>query len=205
MNCGSGKLFKPECLNIDINPMWRPDIVADLTKPFPDTPQRAYETARFGPVRLAPGTVTRIIAHDLLEHLPELTTFYTSCLQLLEDGGVLDVVVPYDLSHGAWQDPTHVRAFNENSWLYVTDWHWYLGWEEARFELVSLQFRYSTVGQGLLDAGEDDALVQRTPRAVDAMAVLLRKRACSPKEQEKVRERMQRYGHRPDGFYSAGI
>ena len=33
----------------------------------------------------------------------------------------------------AWQDPTHVRAMNENSWIYYCDWFWYLGWVEHRF------------------------------------------------------------------------
>lgn len=37
----------------------------------------------------------------------------------------------------AWQDPTHVRALNENSWTYYTDWFWYLGWYEHRFEIAS--------------------------------------------------------------------
>jgi hypothetical protein len=43
-------------------------------------------------------------------------------LNLLVEEGELEIVVPYDLSLGAWQDPTHVRAFNENSWRYYCDW-----------------------------------------------------------------------------------
>jgi len=56
-----------------------------------------------------------------------------SCLDLLKVGGIFEINVPYDLSLGAWQDQTHVRAFNENSWLYYTDWFWDMGWTEARF------------------------------------------------------------------------
>ena len=41
--------------------------------------------------------------------------------------------MPYEHAPTAWQDPTHVRAMNENSWLYYTDWFWYLGWFEHRF------------------------------------------------------------------------
>ena len=41
--------------------------------------------------------------------------------------------MPYEHAATAWQDPTHVRAMNENSWLYYTDWFWYLGWFEHRF------------------------------------------------------------------------
>jgi len=43
----------------------------------------------------------------------------TNCLKLLRVGGVFKILVPYDLSYGAWQDPTHIRAFNERSWLYT--------------------------------------------------------------------------------------
>ncbi|AGW13179.1 methyltransferase domain-containing protein [Megalodesulfovibrio gigas] len=200
LNCGSGKSFKPDCLNVDINPFWQPDIVADLARPFPPTPETVYSSSRFGAVRLAPGCAARIIAHDLLEHLPQVTTFYETCLRLLAEGGLLDVVVPYDLAHGAWQDPTHVRAFNENSWLYVTDWHWYLGWTEARFELVSLEYRYSQLGQRLLDKGKDAEMIRRRPRAVDAMAVLLRKRSLTDKERGKVATRWAKYLDRPADF-----
>jgi predicted SAM-dependent methyltransferase len=51
------------------------------------------------------------LANDVLEHLPDLRTAMTSCLELLREGGRLHVRVPYDLSHGAWQDPTHVRGY----------------------------------------------------------------------------------------------
>jgi hypothetical protein len=43
--------------------------------------------------------------------------------------------VPYEKAATAWQDPTHIRAMNENSWIYYTEWFWYLGWFEYRFEI----------------------------------------------------------------------
>ena len=61
----------------------------------------------------------------------------TRCLALLQEGGVLEVEVPYEKALTAWQDPTHIRAMNENSWLYYTQWFWYLGWFEHRFEIDS--------------------------------------------------------------------
>ena len=45
------------------------------------------------------------------------------------------VEVPYEHALTAWQDPTHVRALNERSWVYYTDWFWYLGWMDYRFEI----------------------------------------------------------------------
>ncbi|MBV5336502.1 MAG: hypothetical protein J0653_00360, partial [Deltaproteobacteria bacterium] len=67
-------------------------------------------------------------------------------LDLLSCGGEMWITVPYDLSYGAWQDPTHVRAFNERSWLYYSDWFWYLGWDDARFDIIDQKFIYSPLG-----------------------------------------------------------
>jgi len=112
-----------------------------------------------------------ILANDVLEHLPDLVGAMTSCKKLLRVGGEMRIHVPYDLSYGAWQDPTHLRAFNEKSWLYYTDWHWYLGWED-RFYMTSLEFRLNPIAQDLKLTQEE---LLRTPRAVDSMYVVLTK------------------------------
>jgi hypothetical protein len=84
----------------------------------------------------------------------------------------MHIHVPYDLSHGAWQDPTHVRAFNEKSWVYYCEWAWYLGWKGSRFELTHLQMSLSEYGASL-KLPQDEIL--RLPRAVDSMYVILKK------------------------------
>ncbi len=43
-------------------------------------------------------------------------------------------------------------AFNERSWLYYTDWHWYLGWTQARFDLVTAEMTLSPLGNQLRSA-----------------------------------------------------
>lgn len=186
LNIGSGKLFKHDYLNVDCDPFWRPDVVADLNKPFP--PHNIAQTARFGEIRIEPGTFEEIEARDVLEHIPNLITCMGSCLSLLAPGGSMHIIVPYDLSHGAWQDPTHVRAFNERSWTYYTEWYWYLGWQEARFELTRLEFVRSELGQRLAGEGMDEELILRTPRAVDAMEVTLEKVLLSDKEKAYVQK-----------------
>jgi len=97
--------------------------------------------------------------------------------------------VPYDLGLGAWQDPTHVRAFNENSWLYYTDWHWYLGWTDARFDVGSLDFTPSVFGVELAKSGKPTAEILRTPRAVDSLRVVLRKRYLQEAERREAEAR----------------
>ena len=135
LNLGSGKDWRADYFNVDIDPYWQPDAVLDFDRPLPIG--KPLQTERFGTVVLANNYFDEIIANDALEHIPHLMTAMTSCLNLLKVGGQFHIRVPYDLSWGAWQDPTHVRAFNERSWLYYTDWFWYMGWTEARFEIAA--------------------------------------------------------------------
>lgn len=192
INMGSGKDWREDYLNIDINDYWKPDAVLDFGNPL--KPGQTLETKRFGAVPLEENYFTEIIANDVLEHIPNLTTAMTTCLNLLQPGGVFRINVPYDLSFGAWQDPTHVRAFNERSWLYYTDWFWYLGWTKARFEIAQLDFGISEIGEALRKQGVAGTDLARQPRAIDNMKVALRKRLLTPQESAAV----QRYLKRPD-------
>lgn len=184
---GSGKDYRPECFNVDIDPAWGPDAVCDVSAPT--LVGSSLETARFGTVVLREESFELAIAHDVLEHIRDLPTAMTNVLRLLRPGGVFEVLVPYDLSHGAWQDPTHVRAFNERSWLYYTDWHWYLGWKEARFDVVVLSLQMSPLGTELQRAGKGAEEILRTPRAVDALLVRLRKRYLQESERREALRR----------------
>ena len=173
LNLGSGKDWRQDFLNIDILPRTNPDLVLDICHPLPLG--EMLVTERFAPFQLSPGQFDLIIAYDVLEHLPDLVAAMTSCLNLLSLGGEMHVQVPYDLSYGAWQDPTHLRAFNERSWLYYTDWHWYLGWQNERFVLDKQEFVLSATGTVLMEQGTDITDILRTPRAVDLLKVVLRK------------------------------
>jgi SAM-dependent methyltransferase len=181
LNIGSGKDWKEEALNLDIEPEWGPDALYDLNQPLP--PQGIeLDTARFGRIRLNEDHFELIHAYDVLEHIRQLSAAMSTCLAWLKVGGVFRINVPYDLSWGAWQDPTHVRAFNERSWLYYTDWFWYLGWNRWRFDLVSLQYLLSPIGQKLHGQGTPADDLVRVPRAVDSMLLDLRKRPLTTEE-----------------------
>lgn len=182
LNVGSGSDFKPYCLNIDISPAKKPDILLDLSQTLDW--DRKYETSRFGEVSLVPGYFKRIIVHHVLEHVRDLNLMMQNFLHLLDDGGEVEIGVPYDLSFGAWQDPTHLRAFNEKSWQYFCELHNYLGWRDFCFELVDLDYELSPLGRSLLGKGVPWEELLRTPRAVDAMNVVLRKREALSDEKK---------------------
>ncbi|TPL95893.1 hypothetical protein FJ960_27180 [Mesorhizobium sp. B2-3-11] len=183
---GSGKMYDPHLLNVDISGQWNPDIVADVSDP--DLLTREFRSSRFGAVRLKPELFSSITASNVLQNIPNLVLAMENCLNLLTDGGVLKITVPYDLSYGAWQDPAHVHAFNERSWLYYCDWYWYLGWTQARFELIELTFHYSSFGRELAERGVSHDEILRGPRAVDEMHVVLRKRQLTEAERAHGRQ-----------------
>jgi SAM-dependent methyltransferase len=132
---GSGKDYQAGWLNLDVLERALPDLLLDLAQPLA-LPCLA-DSATVGPVRLDAGSVEVIHANNVLEHVVDLPALMGNCLSLLAVGGEFRIEVPYEHAPTAWQDPTHVRAMNENSWLYYTDWFWYLGWFEHRFELAA--------------------------------------------------------------------
>ena len=202
LNLGSGKDWREDYFNIDIDPYWEPDAVMDFNLKPPIG--ESLVTQRFGTVILENNHFDEIIANDALEHIRNLTTAMTSCLNLLRVGGLFKIAVPYDLSWGAWQDPTHVRAFNERSWLYYTDWFWYMGWTEARFEIAAFDLGLSPIGEALkrqLVKGED---LVRHPRAVDQMRVALRKRLLTDAEKRHVATYLKRPNRNLERPASAG-
>ena len=167
LNLGSGRDRRSECVNADIRPDVGADWVVDIAKV-------KYGQVIWSPidkVTIERGMFSKIIAIDVLEHIPDLVAAMTNCRDLLEMGGEMHISVPYDLSLGAWQDPTHVRAFNENSWVYYCAWAWYLGWTGSRFNMEKLEFKLNPSAD--LELPQDQLL--RTPRAVESMYVVLKK------------------------------
>ncbi len=190
LHLGSGKDFREDAFNVDIDSYWQPDALLDFGRPIAFG--ESLVTERFGEVRLHENQFETLIANDVLEHIPDLVCAMTNALKLLRPGGEFEISVPYDLSLGAWQDPTHVRAFNENSWLYYTDWFWYLGWVDQRFDLVYSNVSLTPLGTEMARQKVDVASIMRTPRAVDSLQVRLRKRYLSASERAEVAQRRAR-------------
>lgn len=190
LNLGSGKDWREDYFNADFDSYWEPDAVLDFSQPLPIG--KSLETSRFGTIVLENNSFDEIIANDSLEHIPNLMTAMSSCLNLLKVGGVFRIGVPYDLSWGAWQDPTHVRAFNERSWLYYTEWFWYMGWTEARFDLVKFDLALSPIGEALKQQNVKGEDLVRHPRAVDHMRVVLQKRLLTEAEKQQVSAYLKR-------------
>jgi tetratricopeptide (TPR) repeat protein len=102
--CGKNK--KPGFTGVDI---WTgADIVADLEKfpwPFDDD------------------SVDEVFCSHYLEHTPDLISFANELYRILKVGAKAEIICPYYSSIRAWQDPTHLRAISENTFLYfMKEW-----------------------------------------------------------------------------------
>lgn len=105
LNLGCGKTKLPGYINIDCNPMVEPDMVHDISIIFP----------------FDADSIDEIRAHDVLEHVPTLSTMpvIAEIWRILKPGGIFDVQVP-DAEHGqgAFMDPTHINFWTEGRFLY---------------------------------------------------------------------------------------
>ena len=175
MNLGSGKDYKLGWLNVDILERAQPDLVVDLGQSV-TLPIQA-QTLGGGLVTIEENSLDSIYANNVLEHVPDLPCLMTNLLALLKEDGELELEVPYEKAITAWQDPTHLRAMNMNSWLYYTSWFWYIGWFTHRFEISHFQWL-------------DDRLSPCNEEQAAFMKVKLKKTATTP--QERTIARMMR-------------
>ena len=60
-------------------------------------------------------------AVDFLEHIEDKIAIMNECYRVLAHGGMLLSLTPSSDGRGAYQDPTHVAYWNENSFWYYTD------------------------------------------------------------------------------------
>jgi O-antigen biosynthesis protein len=72
-------------------------------------------------IDLPDSSVGVIRAADFLEHIPDKIALFNEMYRVLAHGGMLLSLTPSTDGRGAYQDPTHVAFYNENSFWYFTD------------------------------------------------------------------------------------
>ncbi|MEO8297535.1 MAG: hypothetical protein ABI574_06960 [Burkholderiales bacterium] len=138
VHLGAGRDYRPGWFNLDPQPASQPDAVLDLGQrqrwPLP------IDSALAGAVLLAAGSLDELHASHALERTADLAVLMDNCLTLLKTGGRMTLEVAHERAPGAWQEPSHVRAMNDNSWRYYTDRFWTQGWFTHRFESVAFHY-----------------------------------------------------------------
>lgn len=83
---------------------------------------------------------------DFLEHVPAKVPLINELYRLLAPGGMLLTMTPSSDGRGAYQDPTHVAFYNENSFWYYTDnqYRAFVPEIQARFQNSRLVTYYPT-------------------------------------------------------------
>lgn len=99
LGCGNDYRYDRDWVNLDIT---KPcNVMADIRQGIP------FKSA----------SLDMVWASHILEHLPDLRAMQRELARIIKYKGVLNVIVPYYLSSDAWGDPTHCRAFSEESFF----------------------------------------------------------------------------------------
>ena len=72
-------------------------------------------------IDLPDSSVGVIRAVDFLQHIPDKISLFNEFYRVLAHGGLLLSLTPSTDGRGAFQDPTHVAYYNENSFWYFTN------------------------------------------------------------------------------------
>ncbi len=82
------------------------DLVMDLDSPTLNLP---YKNS----------SISEIRSYHFFEHIDNIFPLINECYRVLKVDGIMDIITP--LGHTAsWGDPTHKRAFTEETWHYFT-------------------------------------------------------------------------------------
>ena len=105
LNLGAAERHLDGFLTVDIDPVYKPDFVADLTQawPWPDN------------------SVDEVYAKDVFEHLPDKRHTMNELWRVLKVGGRATIQVPHaTLGDGGHCDPTHCSYWTASDFEYYT-------------------------------------------------------------------------------------
>jgi O-antigen biosynthesis protein len=89
-----------------------------------DEPDDRYEDVLIHPdepkIDATDNSVGLLKAYDVLQRMPARAAFFNECYRVLTHAGLLLSQTPSTDGRGAFQDPSNVAFYNENSFMYLT-------------------------------------------------------------------------------------
>jgi len=146
LDLASGQSPAPGFKSVDIDPQLEPDYCINLWDyPWP----------------MDDDSVDAVRCSHFVEHVPDLIGFMNELHRVMRNGGTVHIIHPYQFSVRAWQDPTHVRALNEASWLYY-DLQWRREMKLSHYP-IHCDFEITEIQYALSDeyAGQEDSPLLR--------------------------------------------
>jgi len=119
IDLGGGLVPRPGHINIDL--IKEADIVHDLNSglPMKEVIYMKDGKGNFKSVDVLENVgITAFAANHLLEHLSNIIPLMNDCYEALTPGGVFEISTPHAGTKEWYQDPTHVKAFVKESFLY---------------------------------------------------------------------------------------
>lgn len=130
LDLGGGLVPVPGAINIDL--IYESDIKSDLNFGLPmfeianwetkykreddkALPANGYSSGMILP------DVDGITAYQLIEHLSTIIPLMNDCYYVLKPSALFEISTPYAGTKQWYQDPTHVRAYVEESFNYFSD------------------------------------------------------------------------------------
>lgn len=124
LDIGGGHAPAPGHINIDIVP--EADIVWDLNKGLPKLAPKLEDKEIREKVRNyisseVIANVEGIRCHQVLEHLKNIIPLLNDCYKVMKEGTVMEISTPLAGTTQAYQDPTHIRCYVPETFLYFQE------------------------------------------------------------------------------------
>lgn len=153
-------------------------------------------------------SVDEVFCSHYIEHVPNLVSFANELHRIMRPGARATIVAPYYSSIRAWQDPTHLRAISENTFLYFNK-QWRLVNRLDHYPITAdFDFEYQLIlssdWQDKPEA-ELDFAIKHYINVVYDIKVFLKKRASEQAEWELMSEKAAKYWQRGQRAKAAKI
>lgn len=106
LHLGCGADVRPGWINVDSQPRPGLQIVADLND------------VRRQKLPLDDDSIDYILGAHVIEHIPNSLDLMQELHRVAKPGALAEFLVPYGSSDDTWEDPTHVRPYFLNSFMY---------------------------------------------------------------------------------------